>query len=119
FQSLRQWAVRHPVVHGHPIHAALSDLPATLIPCAFLSSLVAGLSRRREAEAGAVWSTRAAVAASLAAGAVGWWDWLTMPREHPAHRPATLHGVINSGGLALVGAAGLRRRERTSLLGAA
>src|ERR1700731_2409969 len=37
---------RHPVVHGHPIHATLSDLPAALIPAGFLAEL----SRRVLAE---------------------------------------------------------------------
>src|ERR1700736_5185668 len=98
FQDLRRWAVRHPVVHGHPMHAALSDLPAALIPGAFLSSLVADVTRRRDAEYAAVWAGRAALGGALAAGAVGWWDWLTIPREHAAHTPATLHGAINSAG---------------------
>jgi uncharacterized membrane protein len=118
-QDLRHWAVRHPVVHGHPLHAALSDLPAALIPCAFVSSLAADLTRRRDADSAAVWAVSAALGGSMAAGGSGWWDWLTMPREHAAHRPATIHGVINSTNLALVGAATLRRRERTALLGAA
>lgn len=118
-QDLRRWAVRHPVVHGHPLHAALSDLPAALIPWAFLSSLAADLTRRRDAEAAAAWAVTAALGGSMAAGGAGWWDWLTMPREHAAHPPATIHGVINSMSLALVGAAMLRRRERTALLGAA
>jgi DNA-3-methyladenine glycosylase I len=35
---------RHPVVHGHPTHAALSDLPAALVPGVFLAAAVAGVT---------------------------------------------------------------------------
>jgi chromosome condensin MukBEF MukE localization factor len=50
---------------------------------------------------------------------VGWIDWLTIPGEHPARTPATIHGVINTAGLiALVGASTLPKR-RLGLLGAA
>jgi uncharacterized membrane protein len=110
---------RQPVVHGHPIHAALSDLPAALIPSAFLASAVAGATGRPEHESGAVWAGRGALLAAVAAGGAGWWDWTTLPREHAAHRPATVHGILNSASLACVAGAALRRRQRTLLLGIA
>jgi chromosome condensin MukBEF MukE localization factor len=50
---------------------------------------------------------------------VGWIDWLTIPGEHPARTPATIHGVINTAGIvALIGASTVPKR-RLGLLGAA
>jgi uncharacterized membrane protein len=95
----------------------LSDLPATLIPAAFLAEA----SRRVFGGPAGVWhggkdvsdaATVAALAGALAAGVAGWLDWLTMPTEHPAQKPATLHGLINTAGLlSLVVAAALPRRR--------
>jgi uncharacterized membrane protein len=115
---------RHPVVRGHPIHAILSDLPVTLIPLALATELAGVLGsrgrrrrRRRANVSDAV--TRLALIAAGTAGIAGWIDWLTIPREHAAQRPATLHGLINSAGvLALLGAAS-RPRLRLPLLGGA
>jgi uncharacterized membrane protein len=110
---------RHPVVHGHPIHAMLSDLPAALIPAAFLAELsrrLGGGSERRHLSDAAV---GAALASATAAGLTGWLDWLTMPTEHPAQKPATLHGLINTAALlSLVGAA-TQPRRRLPFLGLA
>ncbi len=106
---------RHPVIHGHPIHAMLSDLPAALIPAAFLAELTCrvlggedGPGRAGKEVSNA--ATGAALAGAAAAGLTGWLDWLTMPTEHPAQKPATLHGIINTAGLlSLIGAATLPR----------
>jgi len=81
-------------VHGHPIHAILSDGPAVLIPVAFA---IEAWRRGRNDTATQVLSgvaTRTATAAAAAAGVVGWIDWLTIPGEHPARTPATIHGVM-------------------------
>jgi uncharacterized membrane protein len=109
---------KHPVVHGHPIHAILSDGPVVLIPVAIAAELwerngsAEGLRFGDLATAGAVGTT-------LAAGLVGWIDWLTVPPDHPVRRPATIHGLINTTALvALVGAVPAGRR-RLKLLAAA
>lgn len=112
--------LRHPVVHGHPLHAMGSDLPVTLIPAAFTASLLAGTRRKpRQLEQVAALTSWSAFGAAALAGAVGWWDWLTMPSIHPSRRTATIHGLINSVALAALGAASLSTRHRRSaLLGA-
>lgn len=108
---------RHPVIHGHPIHAMLSDLPAALIPAAFLVELSQRVLGGRDARRLSDSATAAALATAAAAGLAGWADWLTMPTEHPAQKPATLHGLINTAGLlSLIGAATLPQR-RLSFLG--
>src|SRR5438105_15818140 len=110
---------KHPVVHGHPVHAILSDGPAVLIPVALAAEV---WRRSRKDSAGQKFSdvaTLTATTAAASAAMVGWIDWLTIPGDHPARTPATLHGLINSSGVvALIGALTGRNR-RLGLLGAA
>jgi predicted membrane protein DUF2231 len=109
---------KHPVVHGHPIHAALSDGPIVLIPVAIAAEL---LDRRHVALGLRPGDLAAAMAAatSIAAATIGWVDWLTIPRNHPAWRPATIHGIVNTAAVLAVAAAVPVRRRRLRLLGAA
>jgi len=109
---------KHPVVHGHPIHAILSDGPVVLIPLAVAAELLDRSGRGRELRLGDA-ATAAAAATASAAGLVGWIDWLTIPSDHPARRPATIHGIINTGAILAVAAALPARRYRLQLLGAA
>jgi uncharacterized membrane protein len=109
---------KHPVVHGHPIHAILSDGPVVLIPLAFGAAL---WGRTRKAEGlrlGDVLTAGAAATGSSAA-IVGWIDWLTIPPEHPARRPATIHGLINTAAVLAVAVALPSRPWRLRLLAAA
>jgi uncharacterized membrane protein len=109
---------RHPVVRGHPVHAILSDGPAVLIPMALAVELwdrARGTGSSPLSDAACV----TAATAAAAAGIVGWIDWLTIPSEHPARRPATLHGLINSAGIVAVLTAAGSRRLRLFLLAAA
>ena len=61
----------------------------------------------------------AALTAGLAAAAAGWLDWLTMPTEHPAQKPATLHGLINSGAVLSTLGAVMTPSRRIAWLGLA
>ena len=88
--------MKHPVVRGHPIHAILSDAPAALIPVAMLKAMRARIVRTPTNTASAVQARRLALVGAGAAGVAGWWDWLKMPRDHPAWLPATLHGALNT-----------------------
>jgi uncharacterized membrane protein len=109
---------KHPVVGGHPVHAALSDGPVVLIPLAVIAEV---LERGRLLDVGRVGDllTGSAAAACLAAVTVGWIDWLTIPATHPVRRPATIHGLINTGVAVAVAAAVPARRQRIGLLSAA
>jgi predicted membrane protein DUF2231 len=109
---------KHPVVHGHPIHAMLSDAPVILIPLAFAAEL---WDRRPGADAGRLGGVVTAMAATtgLAAGTVGWIDWLTVPSSHPVRTPATIHGIVNSAAIIAVATAVPARRQRLGLLAAA
>ncbi len=64
--------------------------------------------------------TASAAATGVAAATVGWIDWLTIPAEHPARTPATIHGIVNSiATLAVVGAVPARRQRLGLLVAAA
>lgn len=110
---------KHPVLRGHPLHAMLSDLPIGLLPAAAAAAVAERMrpKRRRDQRVSDLLSTMT-FAAGAAAGAAGVWDWLTMPRSHPAWFPATLHGAINVTGVAALGVAVLRRDLRLPLYGA-
>jgi uncharacterized membrane protein len=114
---------KHPVVHGHPIHAILSDGPVVLIPLAVAAHV---WDRHGKRGGGTLFGVRfadlvtgAAAASTTAAGIVGWLDWLTIPADHPVRRPATIHGLINSTALVAVAAAVPPGRRRLPLLAAA
>jgi uncharacterized membrane protein len=108
--------LKHPVVHGHPLHAMLSDLPAALIPAALLAAAVERARPDERTRYAARTSTLLAFGAACLAGVVGWWDWLTIPGDHPVRSPATKHGLINTAGLAVGAAAILAPRRRLELL---
>jgi uncharacterized membrane protein len=109
---------KHPVVHGHPIHAILSDGPVVLIPLALATELRDRARNARGLRPGDV-LTAGAAATATAAAIVGWIDWLTIPPEHPVRRPATIHGLINTAAVLAVAAAVPARGRRLRLLAAA
>src|SRR5256714_9391346 len=108
--------LKHPVVHGHPLHAMLSDLPAALIPAALLAAAVERARPDRSPRYAARTSTELAFGSACLAGVIGWWDWLTIPGDHPVRLPATTHGLLNTAGLAVGAAAVLAPRRRLELL---
>lgn len=108
--------LKHPVVHGHPLHAIASDLPAALIPAALLAAVVERVRPSDRTGYAARTSTSLALAGACAAAVIGWWDWFTIPRDHPVRSPATTHGLINTAGLAVGAAALLAPRRRLELL---
>lgn len=108
--------VKHPVIYGHPLHAMLSDLPAALIPTALLAAAAERVRPRSETRFAATAISALALGSAMTAGLVGWWDWLTMPGDHPAHGPATTHGLLNTAGLGVGAVALLVPRRRLELL---
>lgn len=108
--------LKQPVLRGHPLHAMLSDFPIALIPTALLAAALdrAGVGGARPAADAAA---RLAAASAAAAVLVGWWDWLLIPGSHPAKRPATIHGLLNSSVLAASIFAAFDRPRRLWALG--
>ena len=108
-------------MHGHPLHAILSDGPVVLIPLA-LGIEAWRRTKKDKDKVGqplSLIATRTATATAAAAGIVGWIDWLTIPVGHPARKPATMHGLINTAGIVTLIAASTGRKRRVGLLAAA
>src|SRR5438094_152263 len=108
--------LKHPVVHGHPLHAMTSDLPVALIPLAPLAAVAERVRPSARARDTAATANAIALGAATTAALIGWWDWLTIPGEHPAKSPATTHGLINTAGLGVSALALLVPRRRLELL---
>jgi uncharacterized membrane protein len=105
--------LRHPVVHGHPLHAMSSDLPIGILPLALAASVAARVRRSRETSSAAGAAAGALALSFAPAVLLGWWDWLTIPASHEARPPATTHGLVNStaASLAMLAVIGPRRLE--------
>jgi len=108
--------LKHPVAHGHPLHAMVSDLPVALIPLALAAAIVERAWPSRSARQGAATTNAIALGTATAAVLIGWWDWLTIPGDHPAKSPATTHGLINTAGLGASALALFLPRRRLELL---
>ncbi len=94
----------------------LSDLPAALLPTALLAAAAERARPSAETRYAARSVTLLALASATAAGIFGWWDWLTIPKEHAARGPATTHGLLNSAGLVATGVAAFAPRRRLEIL---
>lgn len=94
----------------------LSDLPTALIPAALLGAFVERVRPNARTRYAARTSAGLSLAAACGAALVGWWDWLTIPGDHPVRSPATTHGLINTGGLVVGAAAIIVPRRRLELL---
>lgn len=106
-------------MHGHPMHAILSDGPVVLIPVALAIETWRRTRNDPVSQPLSRIASWTATATAAAAGVVGWIDWLTIPSGHPARTPATFHGLINTAGIiALIGASTGHKR-RLGLLAAA
>jgi len=108
--------LKHPVLHGHPLHAMASDLPVALIPLALVAAVAERARPCARARQTSATTNAIALGAATTAALIGWWDWLTIPGEHPAKSPATAHGLINTAGLGVSAFALLLPRRRLELL---
>lgn len=108
--------LKHPVIHGHPLHAMASDLPAALLPASLVAAALARAAPDRSTRYLSDAALVAGVTTGAVAGAMGWWDWLTIPADHPVKTPATAHGLINTAGLGIGALAFALPRRRLELL---
>src|SRR5258708_38489993 len=94
----------------------VSDLPAALLPTALVAAAIARADPSARNRYLSDASLGGGVAAAALAGAVGWWDWLTIPNAHPAKSPATTHGLLNTAGIGVGALALALPRRRLELL---
>jgi hypothetical protein len=111
---------KHPVLGGHPLHAMTTDVPIGMLPASIVAAIAARRARPRS-PVRRISDTLTAMTLASASGVamLGVWDWLAIPRTHPAFRTAIIHGLLNASGLALLTAAWLRPQRRVALLSAA
>lgn len=107
--------LRHPVVFGHPLHAMATDLPIGFVPLALATSVAARIRGSRGGDPASDVAMAAALVSLAPAVLLGWWEWLTVPTSHEAHRPATNHGLINTSAAAFVALAVWRPRRAEML----
>jgi len=108
--------LKHPVVHGHPLHAMSSDLPVALIPTALLAAAVERAGQSRRARETATTANALPLASATTAALIGWWDWLTIPAADPARSTATLQRPLNTPSLGMHRLALVVPRRRLELL---
>ena len=106
--------MKDPLVKGHPLHAALSDLPIGALVLGVACDGMRLATRRREWRFAAGVAHSAALLTGCAAALVGLWDYQAVPRDHPVRRAGAWHGYLNASMLALVGGSLLLRRAASS-----
>lgn len=107
--------MKDPIVKGHPLHAMLTDLPVGATATGVAFDLIGGAIRVPQWRFAATACFGAAFVTGGLAAAVGYWDYRSMPKQHPAHRTGGLHGYINAGAVAVLGLAlAMRARDLAS-----
>ncbi len=85
----------NPVFRGHPLHALLTDWPATLIPLGFVFTLWGRLTHQRSLESAGYFNTAAGVLAAIPTVLTGLADYLQMEVQDPAQKTGFFHGLCN------------------------
>ncbi|MBI4423427.1 MAG: DUF2231 domain-containing protein [Elusimicrobia bacterium] len=80
---------------GHPVHQSLTDIPVGLWIACFVWQWVAQVAGAEFWWAVAFWTLLAGLVAALPVAATGLYDFLRIPREHPAKAVAIYHLVTN------------------------
>ncbi len=105
------FALKDPLVKGHPLHAMLTDLPVGALTLGFGCDIAGFVSKKPMWRFAARVAHTGAFATGAVAAALGLWDYQAVPHEHPARRVGALHGYLNAGVLALLLASLISRRE--------
>ncbi|WP_025745692.1 DUF2231 domain-containing protein [Kallotenue papyrolyticum] len=80
---------------GHPLHVALNHVPLGLWEGAVVFDLLAQRRRSTAFSQAGYYLNLWAVAMALPTALTGLAEWLDLPRDHPAWKTATAHGVLN------------------------
>jgi uncharacterized membrane protein len=94
--------MKAPLLRGHPLHAALTDLPIGLLAGGTACDLLALATRRSAWRFTARPAHTGAFTTCCVTALVGLWDYQAVPKEHPARRVGALHGYLNASMLALL-----------------
>ncbi|MGH2346649.1 MAG: DUF2231 domain-containing protein [Chloroflexota bacterium] len=107
--------MKDPLVKGHPLHAMLSDLPVGTTVAGVVFDILASATRSEHWRFAATASFGTAFLSGGLAALVGFWDYQSVPPDHPARRTGALHGYLNAGALVLLGlTVATRTSEKTA-----
>jgi nitrite reductase/ring-hydroxylating ferredoxin subunit/uncharacterized membrane protein len=87
----------HGVWLGHPLHAAITDLPVGAWTCAQIFDYIGAITGNRYAKSAGDMATGAGVVGGIAAAAAGLADYSQIAGEQ--RRYGTVHGILNALGL--------------------
>lgn len=110
--------MKQPIVKGHPLHAMATDVPVASFMLSYCFDVLSMTTSQKDAFRDAATANCAATfVGGAAAVGLGWWDFFNIPEDHPAHAPALIHGAMNSGVAALIGANVVARLRQPRLGG--
>lgn len=104
---------------GHPAHPMLVVLPAGLLPFSLIMDALYMATGKEGFADAAYYSTVAGFVGGLTAAVAGAGDYLDIPSESEAKKPATIHMALNLSMLGLYGVNLLTRRKAGTPSGAA
>jgi nitrite reductase/ring-hydroxylating ferredoxin subunit/uncharacterized membrane protein len=100
---------------GHPLHAALTDVPIGAWTAAMVFDVIDAMSDRREFRVAADSAMTLGVVGALGAAVAGLIDW--QDTDPPARRMGLMHSLLNVGGVALFAGSLAARRRNSRALG--
>ena len=103
--------VLHGTWLGHPLHAALTDVPIGAWTAAMVFDAIDAISHRDEFGTAARSALAVGIAGALAAAVAGLTDW--GDTDPPARRIGLIHGVLNVGGVALFAGSLVARKQKS------
>jgi nitrite reductase/ring-hydroxylating ferredoxin subunit/uncharacterized membrane protein len=100
---------------GHPLHAALTDIPIGAWTAAMVFDVIDAVSGRKEFGVAADTALGLGIAGALAAAVAGLTDW--QDTDPPARRIGLTHGLMNVGGVALFASSLVKRKQNSRASG--
>jgi uncharacterized membrane protein len=82
-------------IYGHPVHPMLIVLPLGLLPASVFADVFHHIIENPTWGSVSFWLMVAGVLTGLAAGAVGFVDWKSLPIGTRARRVGAIHGLTN------------------------
>lgn len=105
----------HGVWLGHPLHAALTDVPIGAWTAALVFDVIDAVSSREEFRVAADSALTLGIAGALASAVTGLTDW--QDTDPPARRIGLTHGLMNAGGVALFTSSLIARKRKSRASG--
>ena len=82
-------------IYGHPVHPMIIVLPLGLLPASVFTDVLHHIMDDPTWGSFSFWLMVAGVLSGLAAGAIGFMDWKSLPVGTKARRVGAIHGLTN------------------------